>query len=264
MAEINKDTIRKAYEAGEGSFQHLADKYNVKVGTIKSWAKRDKDEGNQWKKVATITKNQKKKVATDKNEISWIGIENEYVTDIRKKPCSLNLLSKKYGISIQSLKDYSAAHEWSKKRAEYKQITNQKVREKSAELISMDAAKSIAKHFKISDIMLKEIEKAIEHPDELYKIVEKLRTGYGPGEFSEEIVTETMDAINDTKVLNLVNALEKLQKMQRETLGILNEKDKQQLDMAKQKLEIEKTKANGDLDGDIEYVVEEDDTDEED
>jgi hypothetical protein len=34
--------------------------------------------------------------------------------------------------------------------------------------------------------------------------------------------------------------------------------------MAKQKLEIQKTKANGDLDGDIEYVVEEDDTDEED
>jgi DNA helicase TIP49 (TBP-interacting protein) len=77
-----------------------------------------------------------------------------------------------------------------------------------------------------SIIMLKEIQKAIKNPDELYKIVVKLRTGYGLGEFNEEIVTETMDAINDAKVLNLVNALEKLQKMQRETLGILNEKDK--------------------------------------
>lgn len=68
-----KEQIKEAYEHGEGSFQQLADKYNVKVGTIKSWSKRDKDEGNQWIKVATKkkkSKNQSKKVATKKKEVA--------------------------------------------------------------------------------------------------------------------------------------------------------------------------------------------------
>lgn len=67
-----KEQIKEAYEHGEGSFQQLADKYNVKVGTIKSWSKRDKDEGNQWIKVATKKKKAKNqsKNATKKKEVA--------------------------------------------------------------------------------------------------------------------------------------------------------------------------------------------------
>lgn len=42
-----KGKIRLAYESGEGTFQQLSDKYDVKLGTIKSWSKKDKDKGNQ-------------------------------------------------------------------------------------------------------------------------------------------------------------------------------------------------------------------------
>ncbi len=243
-----KGKIRLAYESGEGTFQQLSDKYDVKLGTIKSWSKKDKDKDNQWIKPSTKTKNQNKKVDIKKEEISWINIENEYVTDIRKKPYSLEELSKKYHISLQSLKHHSASQEWSRKRTEYKRDLNQKIKEKSAELVTMDAAKAIAKHFKISDTILNEIERALNSPNELYKVVEKLKNGYGPGKFSEEIVTETLDSINDSKVVNLVNAMDKIQKMQRQSLGIIDA-------ATKEKLEIEKAR-NEDMDEDIEYIVE--------
>lgn len=250
-----KNKIRLAYERGEGTFQHLSDKYNVKLGTIKSWSKKDKDSGNQWIKPSTRAKNQNKKVEIGKDEISWIDIENEYVTDIRRNPCSLEDLSKKYNIPLQSVKNYSASHKWSGKRTEYKRDLNQKIREKSEELVIMDAAKTVAKHFKISDIILDEIEKALGSPDELYKIVEKLKTGYGPGKFSEEIVTQTMDSINDGKVLNLVNALDKIQKMQRQTLGVIDADTKEKLDIEHRKMELAE-KQSAEIDDDIEYSVE--------
>ncbi|WP_368490828.1 DUF1804 family protein [Clostridium sp. BJN0013] len=62
----DKETVRKEYETGKYTFKQLADKFNISQGTIKSWAKRDKDNGQPWKKVATKTKNQNKKVATEK------------------------------------------------------------------------------------------------------------------------------------------------------------------------------------------------------
>lgn len=79
-----KEKIKIAYEHGEGSFQKLSKKYNVKLGTIKSWAKRDKDEGNQWFKVATKDKKPnikkvaaKKKVAEAKKNDT--DIQNEVI-----------------------------------------------------------------------------------------------------------------------------------------------------------------------------------------
>lgn len=128
-----KEEIRRAYESGEGTFQKLSEKYNVKVGTIKSWAKRDKDEGKKWIKVASKQKTKSEKVATKNEDMSWIDIENEYVKDIRRKPSSLEDLSKKYNISLQTIFDYSAANEWSFKRREYNEITKKKVKAKSPE-----------------------------------------------------------------------------------------------------------------------------------
>lgn len=62
----DKETIKEAYETGNYTFNQLAEKFNVSVGTIKSWAKRDKDNGQQWNKVAT----KNKKVATKHKKVS--------------------------------------------------------------------------------------------------------------------------------------------------------------------------------------------------
>lgn len=240
----DKETIRKEYETGKYTFKQLADKFNISQGTIKSWSKRDRDNGQPWGKVATKTKNQNKKVATKYKEVSWIDIENEYITDIRKKPCTLESLSKKYSIPFATIENYSCKNKWSEQRQEYKGKVKEKATEKSSELISTDIAKVTARHFKIADVLLNQMEEAIKDPQELYKIVEKLRTGYGPGEFNEKIVTEVMDTLNDKKLVNYVNALTKLQVAQRQSLGIMDAD-------VKEKLEIDKAKINQD-----DYILE--------
>lgn len=59
---IDKETVRTAYEKGEGTFKVLSEKYSVSEGTIKSWAKQDKDKGQPWiKPTQPKPKNQDKK-----------------------------------------------------------------------------------------------------------------------------------------------------------------------------------------------------------
>lgn len=65
-----KDQIKKDYETGKYTFKQLSDKYHISQGTIKSWAKRDKDNGQPWlkwgKKVATKQKTKSRKIANKK------------------------------------------------------------------------------------------------------------------------------------------------------------------------------------------------------
>ncbi|UZQ49097.1 hypothetical protein [Clostridium kluyveri] len=236
---VDKCIIRKEYETGKYTFKQLSEKFNVKEGTIKSWAKRDKDIGQPWKKVAIKTKNQGKKDATKDKKVSWVDIENEYVTDIRKKPRTYNDMAIKYKISASSIEKYALENRWGEKREKYAKIVKKKAIEKSLDFISTDIARVTAKHFKIADMLLNQLEKVLQDPEDLYKIVEKLRTGYGPGEFTEEIVTEVIDTLNDKKLLNYANALTKLQTAQRQTLGIMDADVKEKLEIDRSKIKKE-------------------------
>lgn len=114
----------------------IANQLGIAEGTVRSWKNRYKwDDGGN----ATLQKKEKKernvakKIATQTNDASWVEIEHEYVTDISRKPCSLEDLARKYSIPIQTIKDQSATGKWSDKRAEYKLKTNQKLIEKSSD-----------------------------------------------------------------------------------------------------------------------------------
>lgn len=213
----NWELAYEDYKSGM-KYKDIAKKYNVSLNTVKSWKTR------KWNNKSVHTNNEKA-CTRNKDDISWLDIENEYVTDIRKKPCSLESLSKKYNISAHTIKDKARKNKWHDKRTEYKKKTLQKTTEKTADMISDQIAKYKAKHLNISDKILDQIAKALSNDDELYTYVEKLRQGFAPGEFTEEIITQKLDSINDSKVVNLTNALDKIQKMQRQTLGILDAKD---------------------------------------
>lgn len=246
MEEKNKSPIYEEAEKdyiGGMKYKDIAEKYNVSINTVKSWKTRyswskDGAKGMHTRNKKVCTQNNKE-CAEHQEEISWIDIENEYVTDIRKKPCSLEELSKKYNVALQTIFDYSANNNWSNKRRNYKETTKKKVAEKTANIISNDIVKYKLKHLNVSDRILNEIKSALEDETELYKYVEKLRTGYGPGQFNEEITTETLDTINDAKVVNLVNALDKLQKMQRQTLNILDPKEALKEEKENKEIEID-------------------------
>lgn len=236
----NWEEIRREWETTKITLKALAEKHGVKIGTLKSRKSREgwsrdgprKKDATKQKKVATSSQ----KDATISEQISWVEIENEYVTDIRKKPCTLKELAKKYNISISRIEKYAAENEWAEKRRKYADSVQKKTIEKTAEIISDELSVVTARHFRVSDKLLSIIEKALEDDNEFYKYVEKLRTGYGPGEFTESIETETLDALNETKLLEVVKAAEKIQKMQRQTLGILDAKDQHKIEMDKRKM----------------------------
>ncbi len=225
MARAPNEKVKKAKELYDKGYKlvDIAKELNIPSSTVRRWKSTYK-----WDNERSDIKSER----SEKNkDLSWLEIEKEYVSDIGKKPCTLESLSKKYNIPIQTIKDYSANNNWSEKRTKYKQITTQKAIEKSANIASDKIANYEIKHLEISDKVLDEIKKALDcNPKELYTFVEKLRQGYGPGEFDEEITTHILNTLNDSKVVNIVNALDKLQKMQRQTLGILDAKDKKEKD----------------------------------
>jgi len=235
--------IREEYEQSNITLKELAAKYGVSEGTMRSRKNREK-----WQRNATDNATQratkKENVATSK-EISWVDIENEYVTDVRKKPCTLKGLANKYSIPFKTIMDFSTKNKWKEKRKKHHGNIKEKTATKAAEYISSDVAKTIAKHYRISDKLIDVVEKVLADDHELYRHVEKLRTSYGPGDFKDELATEVLDAINDSKLLNIVNALEKIQKMQRQTLGIIDEKDKQKAELEQAKFDIDKAKVTG-------------------
>jgi phage terminase small subunit len=227
MEELYKQA-EKDYLNGM-KYKEIAEKYDVSINTVKSWKQRYK-----WNRKGMHTK--EKSMHTKKDTISWVNIENEYVTDIRRKPCTLEDLSNKHKISFSRLSKYASENDWSDKRKNYAKTVQEKHIEKTAELISDDLSQVTARHFRVSDKLLSAIEKALNDEDELYKYVEKLRQGYGKGSFTESIEVERIDALNEGKVLNLANSLEKLQKMQRQSLDIVDAKDRHKMDMDKRKL----------------------------
>ena len=252
-----RDEAKKLYLDSNGTMKlvDIAANLNIKDSQVRKWKSQDNWDNELDTNSKGALPNSNSSVTNEsvplKGKISWIDIENEYVTDIDKKPCTLENLSQKYNIALQTVFDYSANNNWREKRRKYKESAKKKVAEKTIDIISNDIAKYQAKHLNISDKILNEVSKALDNPKELYTVVEKLRQGYGQGEFKESIETEVLDVINDSKVVNLVNSLEKLQKIQRQTLGILDEKDKIRLgkieeisdyEKEKQELELENKK----------------------
>lgn len=234
IRDPNRDKAFEIYKKHSGNIDlvEIASQLSVPPGTVRGWKAKDKWEQQLNGTLQTNTERSKQ----NSKEISWIDIENEYIADVRKKPCTYKELSKKYNISFSRIEKYARENEWAQKREIYAKNVREKTVEKTADIISDGIAEHTAKHLSVSDKLLDALNYALSDEDELYKVVVKLRTGYGQGEFDEKITTEVMSALNDAKLLNMVNALDKIQKMQRQTLGIMDEH-------VKQKLELDKAKA---------------------
>lgn len=240
----------------------IAEQLGVPEKTVGGWKAKDKWNeklNGVLQKNERSTPNKKWSTSKDNDNISWVEIENEYVTDIRKKPCTLKDLAEKYGISHEHIRKYAMENKWTEKRNKHRTIVQQKTAEKTAEIISDDLSQVTARHLRVSDKLISIIEEALEDENELYKYVEKLRQGYGPGAFNESIVVDVKDALNDSKLVNIVQSLEKLQKMQRQTLGILDAKDQHKIEMDKRKMDDDDTEFEDDgfleaLDGKVKEV----------
>jgi phage terminase small subunit len=102
-----KETIRKAYEIGDGTFKFLSEKYSVSEGTIKSWSKQDKDKGQPWiKPTQPQPKNQTQEVEFKVEEKVEVEIVNNLA--IKEDEKIVGLTEKQRFFVAEYLKDFNA------------------------------------------------------------------------------------------------------------------------------------------------------------
>ena len=189
----NYQKAEQDYKAGM-KYKDIAEKYETTINTVKSWKKRyawSREEGAH--KIEKGCTQNKKRVQECIEANSWVKIEHEYVTDISRKPCSLEDLAKKYSIPIQTIKDQSATGKWSDKRTEYKLKTNQKLVEKSSD----KDAERIARLLQIADMATDKAEQALTELEQyVVRDKKKVRTveykdNMAIGKPTKEVVDET-------------------------------------------------------------------------
>ena len=181
----------------------IANQLGIAEGTVRSWKNRYKwDDGGN----ATLQKKEKKernvakKIATQTNDASWVEIEHEYVTDISRKPCSLEYLARKYSIPIQTIKDQSATGKWSDKRAEYKLKTNQKLIEKSSDA----DADRIVRLLSIADKAAEKAEQALGELEQ-YVVRDKKKVKTVEYKDNTAIGKPTKEIIDETERINIAS-----------------------------------------------------------
>lgn len=181
----------------------IANQLGIAEGTVRSWKNRYKwDDGGN----ATLQKKEKKernvakKIATQTNDASWVEIEHEYVTDISRKPCSLEDLARKYSIPIQTIKDQSATGKWSDKRAEYKLKTNQKLIEKSSDA----DADRIVRLLSIADKAAEKSEQALGELEQ-YVVRDKKKVKTVEYKDNTAIGKPTKEIIDETEHINIAS-----------------------------------------------------------
>ncbi len=123
---------------------------------------------------------------------NWPQIETEYVST----KISMKQISEKYSIPVGTVQGYARKNKWSTKRKDF----NQKVVEKAIENAEDSHIDRISTILRVSDKMLKTVEKAIDDPQLFYKIVtQDKKTG--------AIRTKTTKVFNTKKFRELSGAL---------------------------------------------------------
>ena len=194
MAAKKNPLADKAYELYKDGMKlvDIADQLGKPEGTIRRW-KNTYDWDNE---RSDCKANESERSET----VSWIEIEHEYVTDISRKPCSLEDLAKKYSIPIQTIKDQSATGKWSDKRAEYKLKTNQKLIEKSSDA----DADRIARLLSIADKAAEKAERALGELEQ-YVVRDKKKVKTVEYKDNTAIGKPTKEIIDETEHINIAS-----------------------------------------------------------
>ena len=230
LSEI-RDLAYQDYIAGM-KYKDIAAKYNISIDTVKSWKTR-----YNWQRKKVCTQNEKsvqKKCAHKTEEISWIDIENEYVTDIRKKPCTLEDLAEKYKVPLKTIKEHCARKQWVQKRTEYGLDTGQKAIEESMQ----EDSDRIARLLRIAD---KASEKAEQDLDEIesYIVKNKKKTKTVEYKDATAIGKPTKEVIEEIESVETVQGPVDRQGLLFVTNALKNIKDMYGIELADEKMRAE-------------------------
>lgn len=188
MAAKKNPLSDKAYEMYKQGMKlvDIAAELDVPPGTVRRWKSTHNWDGER-------SETTPKKKSERSESISWVEIEHEYVTDISRKPCSLEKLADKYSVSVKSVQQHCQDEEWVRKRLEYRKSIGQKALEKSSD----KDAERIARLLKIADIATDKAEQALGELEQyVVRDKKKVRTveykdNMAIGKPTKEVVDET-------------------------------------------------------------------------
>lgn len=177
--------------------------------------------------------------ATGPKGVPWKKIRAEYVTT----QISYRDLAEKWDVSFTTLSRRGTEEGWVRRRKEYEEKTLkkalQKATEKQAEKLSAELIAAEKASAEIINIALG----ILTDPGQFQRHLVKLRHGYGEGAYTEELAEEERTVIDARRLRDIATALETATKLSRTLKGILDEPVKQKLDIEREKLEIDRTKA---------------------
>lgn len=249
------EQARELYAQGN-SYKVISEKLGVPAGTLRRWKSTYKWGDIQVRKdiypeqirgEQKEPNNMSEQVSEHNVEnVSWITIENEYVTDIRKNPQSLKKLAEKYNVSYDYLRAYAAGHDWKKKRQLYVTNVSQKLVDKQA---NKDVDR-IQRLMEIADTAADKAEQAILELETYLvtnrtteRTIEYKEGGGGKPTPIKEIINEKENLVQVTgpvncKGLNMVaNALKNIKEVYMLSANLKQIEHREEYD--KRKLEIE-------------------------
>lgn len=195
MAAKKNPLSDKAYEMYKQGMKlvDIAAELNVPPGTVRRWKST-----HGWDSERSECDASRKSERSE--SVSWVAIEHEYVTDISRKPCSLEDLAKKYSIPIQTVMDQSAKGKWSDKRRGYKEDTKKKALEKSSDA----DADRIARILQIADMATEKAEQALGELEQ-YVVKDKKKVRTVEYKDNMAIGKPTREVIDETEHINIAS-----------------------------------------------------------
>lgn len=168
-------------------------------------------------------------------KVDWERIKTEYITgDIGQRK-----IAEKYGVSVTTLSSRAKSEKWYRQKCEYKD----KVVEKAIRKAANKKADAISKELKVAAQISTVLDKALKDPKQFNRYVLTESVGDGMTQTVEYVFDKTdMKALRDAAY-----ALQTVVKIQRDIRSmdmVLDADKREQLKLARRKLELDERRAN--------------------
>ena len=165
------------------------------------------------------------------SKVDWSKARKEYVTT----RVGQQIIANKYGVSLITVQRRACKEHWTEQRQDYRNSVTDKAIRKSA---NKEAA-LLAKEFDTASALSDVLNKAVKSVDQFNKYIVSDMVGDGVSQTYEA----RFDKIDMKALKDAAQAVKIIEQIKRSIKGIMTEEQKQQLKMAREKLDLERAKS---------------------
>ena len=165
------------------------------------------------------------------SKVDWSKARKEYVTT----RVGQQTIANKYGVSLTTVQRRACKEHWTEQRQDYRNSVTDKAIRKSA---NKEAA-LLAKEFDTASALSDVLNKAAKSVNQFNKYIVSDMVGDGVSQTYEA----RFDKIDMKALKDAAQAVKIIEQIKRSIKGIMTEEQKQQLKMAREKLDLERAKS---------------------